>query len=172
MIGAQAQLTNDMVTAVGGAQSLTLVQDLKKALDDATRGSAPSSLLIEFPPDVETFQKLRPDDFELAYGEDKPVPNRVDALVLAKLKSVVPARNTKSTVRSDSAPAGPAHRHQLALPGFPSTPVASPIAPMPLASRFPTPPWGGTGRRTKARGTSRGLGAGRWERRITGCART
>ena len=142
MIGAQSQLTHDMMCAAGGAQALALVQDLKQAVDDVTRGSVASALLMEFPPDVETFQKLRPDDFEKAYGEEKPVPNRVDPLVLAKLKSVVPARNTRNTVRSDSAPARPAHRHQLALPGFPSTSVASPIAPMPLATRFPSAPWG------------------------------
>ena len=142
MIAAQSQLTHDMICAAGGAQALALVHDLKQALDDITKGSAASALLMEFPPDVETFQKLRPDDFEQAYGEDKPVPNRVDVLVLAKLKSVVPARNTKNTVRSDSAPSGPAHRHQLALPGFPSTPVASPIAPMPLVTTLPRAPWG------------------------------
>jgi hypothetical protein len=142
MIGAQSQLTHGMICAAGGAQALALVHDLKQALDDITKGSVASALLMEFPRDVETFQKLRPDDFEQAYGEDKPVPNRVDAFVLAKLKSVVPARNTKSTVRSDSAPSGPAHRHQLALPGFPSTPVASPIAPMPLATTLPRAPWG------------------------------
>ena len=167
MIGAQAPLTHDMICAARGAQALTLVQDLKKALDDATRGSAPSSLLMEFPLDVETFQKLRPDDFELAYGEDKPVPNRVDALVLAKLKSVVPARNTRSTVRSDAgtlASAGAPHRHQLALPGFPSTPVVSPIAPMPI---LPRTPWGGS----KTWQTRPALGVGQWERRIIGCAR-
>ena len=140
MIGAQSQLTHDMMCAAGGAQALALVQDLKQAVDDVTRGSVASALLMEFPPDVETFQKLRPDDFEKAYGEEKPVPNRVDPLVLAKLKSVVPARNTRNTVRSDSAPAG--HRHQLALQGFPSAPVPSPIAPMPLATRFPSAPWG------------------------------
>ena len=140
MIGAQSQLTHDMMCAAGGAQALALVQDLKQAVDDVTRGSVASALLMEFPPDVETFQKLRPDDFEQAYGEEKPVPNRVDPLVLAKLKSVVPARNTRNTVRSDSAPAG--HRHQLALQGFPSAPVPSPIAPMPHATRFPRAPWG------------------------------
>ena len=47
MIGAQAQLTNDMIIADGGAQSPTLVQYLKNALDDVTRGSAPSNLLME-----------------------------------------------------------------------------------------------------------------------------
>ena len=139
MIGAQTQLTNDMILAAGGAQSLILVHDVKKALDDLTKGTVPPDLLMEFPPDVETFQKLRPEEFEQAYAEEKPVPNRVHPLVLSKLKSLVPARNSNNSVRSESgtlAPTGAAHRQQnaLALPGYQSTPVTSPIAPMPVIS--------------------------------------
>ena len=171
MIGAQSQLTHDMMCAAGGAQALALVQDLKQAVDDVTRGSVASALLMEFPPDVETFQKLRPDDFEKAYGEEKPVPNRVDPLVLAKLKSVVPARNTHEK-----------HGAVRFCPSRTSPPTCASGLPKHvrrLAHRTDAPrhdssegALGGTGRRTKARGTSRGLGAGRWERRITGCART
>ena len=82
MIGAQSQLTNDMILAAGGAQSLMLVHDVKKALDELTKGGVPPNLLMEFPPDVETFQKLRPEEFEQAYAEEKPVPNREHPLVL------------------------------------------------------------------------------------------
>ena len=105
LIGAQPGFDATCLQEAGGAMALQLVQDLKAAHAQNMIGAeAGEELLAHFPGTITEFKAVRPLTFVHAYSEELPVSSPIDAMTLAKLKSMVPCRSSKSTVSSTPKP--------------------------------------------------------------------
>ena len=105
LIGAQPGFDANCLQEAGGPMALQLVQDLKAAhAQNMVAAETNEELLANFPATIAEFKVMRPETFQQAYPEELPVSSPIDVMTLAKLKSMVPCRSSKSTVSNTPKP--------------------------------------------------------------------
>ena len=99
-ISAQPGLTRECIAAAAGSDGLDLVHQLKEHHSSMIEGELLcGDLPIEYPQKPASFLTMKPQLYEKAYRDGEPMDSQVDPVLLARLKAMVPCRNSKGSVQ-------------------------------------------------------------------------